>query len=53
MLIVLVFSSGEVGRALLTYLKQDLADAITSQDCTMVARLHETLSTLEKLSASR
>lgn len=40
-------------RALLAYLKQDLADAITSENSTMVARLYETLNTLEKLSPIR
>ncbi|CAB4026132.1 Hypothetical predicted protein [Paramuricea clavata] len=45
--------SEKAGRALLTYLKQDLADAITYENCTMVARLYETLSTLEKLSPTR
>ncbi|XP_028410995.1 GTPase-activating protein and VPS9 domain-containing protein 1-like isoform X3 [Dendronephthya gigantea] len=39
--------------ALMTYLKQDLADAIACQDCTMIARISETLSTFEKLPTTR
>lgn len=38
---------------LVTYLKQDLADAIACQDCTMIARISETLNTFEKLSSAR
>ncbi|XP_046845275.1 GTPase-activating protein and VPS9 domain-containing protein 1-like [Xenia sp. Carnegie-2017] len=45
--------SKKTNKTLMTFLKEELADAMLSDDSMMMARLHETISTFEKLPESR